>query len=95
MAYVIGPTCIGTIDRSCVEVCPADCIVGADDDLMLFIDPDECIDCSACLQPCPVDAIYPEDELPEKWREFADINRIYFKDRDRARVLVEAWVAAQ
>jgi|TARA_B110000971_G_C19581253_1_gene307459 ferredoxin len=29
---------------------------------MLFINPDECIDCGACLPECPVDAIYDTEE---------------------------------
>lgn len=28
----------------------------------LFINPDICIDCGACLPECPVDAIYPNEE---------------------------------
>ena len=41
---------------------------------MLVIDPTECIDCSACEAECPVEAIYPEDALPEKWLPFAQVN---------------------
>ena len=67
MAYVIDEPCIGTKDNSCVEVCPVDCIHPTPDEPdydavgMLFIDPDECIDCDACVEACPVDAITPED----------------------------------
>ena len=46
---------------------------------MYYIDPDECIDCGACVDPCPVDAIFPEDEVPEQWRDFIKINADYFK----------------
>ncbi|HEY1367737.1 MAG TPA: ferredoxin family protein [Gaiellaceae bacterium] len=72
MTYVIGEPCIDVKDRSCVDVCPVDCIheVGR----LLVIDPEECIDCGACEPECPVEAIYPEDALPEKWREFVAIN---------------------
>src|ERR1041384_7058635 len=48
---------------------------------MYYIDPDECIDCGACVDPCPVDAIFPEDEVPEQWRNFTQINADYFKNR--------------
>jgi ferredoxin len=41
---------------------------------MLLIDPDECIDCGACVPECPVEAIYPEDELPEDKKEWIEIN---------------------
>ena len=42
---------------------------------MLFIDPDECIDCDACKAECPVEAIFHEDEVPVPWKEFIDLNR--------------------
>ena len=64
---MIAEPCIGTKDNSCVEVCPVDCIhptpdeAGHDAVEMLFIDPDECIDCDACVEACPVDAIFAED----------------------------------
>lgn len=93
MTYVIGPTCIGTLDRSCVDVCPVDCIVGDEDDVMLFIDPDACIDCSACVEPCPVEAIYAEEELPKEWKDWTRINSLYFSDQDAARDLVKNWVS--
>jgi NAD-dependent dihydropyrimidine dehydrogenase PreA subunit len=72
LTYVIGEPCIDVKDRSCVDVCPVDCIheVGR----MLVIDPEECIDCGACEPECPVEAIFPEDALPDKWREFTPIN---------------------
>ncbi len=72
MTYVIGEPCIDVKDRSCVDVCPVDCIheVGR----MLVIDPEECIDCGACEPECPVEAIYPEDALPAKWEKFTAIN---------------------
>ena len=41
---------------------------------MLVIDPEECIDCGACEPECPVEAIFPEDALPEKWEPFVRIN---------------------
>ena len=62
MTYVIVEACIGVKDRACVDVCPVDCIYeGAD---MLYIHPDECIDCGACEPACPVKAIYNADDLP-------------------------------
>ena len=41
---------------------------------MLVIAPDDCIDCGACVDPCPVNAIYPEEEVPEKWRHYIALN---------------------
>jgi ferredoxin len=42
---------------------------------MLFIAPDECVDCDACVAECPVDAIFYEDNVPEVWKEFVALNR--------------------
>ena len=33
-------------------------------DQQMFIDPEHCVDCGACVPECPADAIYPEDMLP-------------------------------
>jgi NAD-dependent dihydropyrimidine dehydrogenase PreA subunit len=63
MTYVITEPCIGTKDQSCVEVCPVDCIYETGDHFM--INPEECIDCGACEPECPVEAIFPEDEVPD------------------------------
>ena len=46
----------------------------------LFIHPDECIDCGACEPVCPVKAIFTEDETPEPWKRFIDLNKQFFKD---------------
>ena len=53
MPFVITDPCIGTKDTACVDVCPVDCIHPRKDEPefkaapMLFIHPDECIDCGA------------------------------------------------
>jgi len=90
VTYVIGETCIDVKDKSCVEVCPVDCIIGTDEDRMLFIDPQECIDCGACVDPCPVDAIYAEEDLPPEGREYTEINSLYVRDPEAARERVAA-----
>jgi ferredoxin len=72
MTYIISEPCIDIKDRSCVDVCPVDCI--HEFDRMLIIDPEECIDCGACEPECPVEAIFPEDALPDKWEPFVKIN---------------------
>lgn len=80
MTYIIAEPCIGTKDASCVDVCPVDCIhprkdeEGFDAAEMLYIDPEVCIDCGACEPACPVQAIFPEDLLPEKWAKYYEIN---------------------
>ena len=72
MTYIIAEPCIDIKDRSCIDVCPVDCI--HEQERMLVIDPEECINCRACEPECPVEAIYPEDALPEKWQPFVRIN---------------------
>jgi ferredoxin len=72
MTYVIAEPCIDLKDKTCIDVCPVDCIYEAE--RMLVIDPGECIDCGACEPECPVEAIYPEDALPETWLPFVSIN---------------------
>ena len=79
MTFIICEPCVDVKDKACVEACPVDCIYGADTDKMLYIHPDECIDCGACEPVCPVTAIFPEDEVPEKWNEYIDMNKNYFK----------------
>jgi ferredoxin len=83
MPFVITDPCIGTKDTACVDVCPVDCIHPRKDEpefeaaTMLYIHPEECIDCGACEPECPVEAIFPEDALPEKWEPFVKINYAY------------------
>ena len=90
MAYVIAEPCIGVKDKSCVAVCPVDCIHEGTVDVdgvvydMLFIDPDECIDCGLCEPECPVDAIFMADEVPEQWKNFIQINTEFYKTGVRA-----------
>ena len=80
MTYVITELCIGTKDTSCVEVCPVDCIhptpvdPGFQTADMLFIDPEECIDCNLCVAECPAQAIFPEDDVPAQQRRFIALN---------------------
>ncbi|SEU32905.1 ferredoxin FdxA [Stigmatella erecta] len=72
MAYVVAEPCIKCKYTDCVEVCPVNCFYeGAN---FLVIHPDECIDCGACEPVCPTKAIYPETELPDKWKEYKTLN---------------------
>lgn len=72
MAYVVVENCIKCKYTDCVEVCPVDCFHEGPN--FLAIDPDECIDCGLCEPECPVDAIYPEEELPAEMEHFTQIN---------------------
>ena len=70
MPYIVTENCERCRFTECVEVCPVDCFWG--DKVMLYIDPDTCIDCGACEPVCPVQAIYPLEEMPadqEKWTQ--------------------------
>jgi len=64
MTFVVTGNCTRCRYTDCVVICPVDCFHG--DDEMLYIDPDGCIDCGACVPVCPVDAIYDEGGLPEE-----------------------------
>jgi ferredoxin len=84
MAFIITDPCIGTKDSACVDVCPVDCIHPRKDEPefeqapMLFIHPDECIDCGACVPACPVSAIYDSpDATPANQKDLIDANAIY------------------
>ena len=78
MTYVIGEPCVDVLDRACVEECPVDCIY--EGERMLYIHPDECVDCGACEPVCPVEAIYYEDDLPDKWQVYAGENARFFAE---------------
>ena len=72
MPYVVTEPCIKCKFTDCVAACPVDCFREGEN--FLVIDPDECIDCGACIPECPTEAIFEETELPEKWAEYVDIN---------------------
>ncbi len=72
MTYVVVDNCQKCRFTDCVTVCPVDCFHG--DEEMLYIDPDECIDCGACVPECPVQAIYDEADLPDDKQEWLQIN---------------------
>ena len=84
MTYIIGSPCIGTKDTACVDACPVDCIHpkkdedGFEETEMLYIHPEECIDCGACEPACPVTAIWPEDNVPDEEQKYIPVNYEYF-----------------
>ena len=67
-------------DKSCIEECPVDCIY--EGDRMLYIHPDECVDCGACEPVCPVEAIFYEDDVPAQWKDFTATNAAFFTEGD-------------
>ncbi len=72
MTYIVAEPCINCKYTDCVDVCPVDCFVEGEN--FLAINPDECIDCGACVPECPTEAIFEESELPEKWAEYIELN---------------------
>lgn len=72
MTYVVTEPCINCRYTDCAAVCPVDAFREGPN--FLTIDPIECIDCDACVPECPVEAIYPDDEVPEKWEHYIDLN---------------------
>jgi ferredoxin len=72
MTHVVAEPCFGCKYTDCVVVCPVECFY--EGEKMLYIHPDECIDCEACVPECPVEAIFHEDNVPEEWKDFTALN---------------------
>ena len=72
MAYVVTESCIKCKFTDCVDVCPVDCFREGPN--FLVIDPDECIDCAVCIPECPVNAILPEEDVPNDQLAFVNLN---------------------
>jgi ferredoxin len=75
MAYVVAEPCVKCKYTDCVAECPVDCFYEGVN--ILVINPDECIDCGACVPVCPTQAIFAEEDLPNKWSGYAAINAKY------------------
>ena len=74
MTYVVTEYCKDCKYTDCVEVCTFDCFPEGPD--MLYINPEECIDCNACVEECPVEAIYSDMDVPEKWQSYVLMNEL-------------------
>ena len=101
MPFVITDPCIGTKDTSCVDVCPVDCIHPRKDEpefeqaTMLYIHPEECIDCGACVPACPVSAIYDgHDSTPSSQKDLIAANDVYRNGDPDAMAKAEAIVSS-
>jgi NAD-dependent dihydropyrimidine dehydrogenase PreA subunit len=86
---VVTSPCIGTKDGACAKVCPVNCFYDAGE--MLVINPDECIGCQHCISECPVNAIFPIEDVPAHEESFIARNQDFFADKsseelDRLRV---------
>ncbi|MEK6606191.1 MAG: ferredoxin family protein [Myxococcota bacterium] len=81
MAYVVTRLCQGCKDTACATVCPVECFYEANAPSaelpdQLYIHPDECIDCDACVPECPWDAIYKEEDVPEIFKDDTALNKL-------------------
>ena len=76
MTYIITGSCVDLLDKTCVAECPVDCIY--EGERMMYIHPDECVDCGACEPVCPVDAIYFQDDLPRELTDYYRVNVEFF-----------------
>jgi ferredoxin len=74
MAHVVTTKCLGCKFTDCVEVCPVACFYELDG--QLIIHPEECIDCTACVAECPVEAIYAEGDLPAEFTANLESNAV-------------------
>lgn len=72
MTHVVTTACIGCKDTACASACPCDAFHEGPE--MLYINPENCIDCELCVAECPVEAIYLDDDLPEQRREDLILN---------------------
>jgi ferredoxin len=72
MPHIVTDACIRCKYGDCMKVCPVDCFRGGPN--MVVIDPELCIDCTKCVPECPVDAIYPQEELPSEMEGFVALN---------------------
>ncbi|MFQ3321288.1 MAG: ferredoxin [Candidatus Thalassarchaeaceae archaeon] len=72
MTHVVTSACVGHKYQDCVAVCPVEAFKESDN--YLVIDPDECIDCAACVPECPVDAIFADTDLPDEEEEWLQRN---------------------
>ena len=72
MAHIVTAPCNDCKYTDCCVVCPVECFY--QDEMMLYIDPVDCIDCEACVPECPVEAIFAEANAPAQWTSYIQLN---------------------
>jgi len=72
MTHVVCEPCNNCKYTDCVAVCPVECF--HEDEFILYIDPEECIDCGLCVPECPVEAIFADSDVPDKWESYVELN---------------------
>jgi len=73
MSYHVTQHCVDCKYTDCVTVCPVDAF--HEGERMVYINPDTCVNCDACVPACPVEAIFSEENLPAKFQEWIEINK--------------------
>ena len=72
MAHVVTSKCLGCKFTDCVEVCPVACFYELDGQLVIH--PEDCIDCTACVAECPVEAIFADGAVPAEFQANIELN---------------------
>jgi ferredoxin len=72
VSHIVTANCYDCKYTDCCVVCPVECFY--QDEMMLYIDPQDCIDCEACVPECPVEAIYAEANVPAQWTSYIQLN---------------------
>jgi len=98
MPFVIAEPCIGVKDKSCVEVCPVNCIYEGEDQ---FLHSSRRVHrLPGVRSRVPVQAIFPDNGVPEKWAGFTakeqgvlpEVTQAECPARDEALALLQEWV---
>ncbi len=79
MPHIVSRLCRDCKHTACVTVCPVDCFYipkNPANDLpdQLYISPEECIDCRACIPECPWEAIYEDIDMPAMFKDEHALN---------------------
>ena len=82
MTHVVTSACVNHKYQDCVAVCPVEAF--RELPTYLVIDPDECIDCGACIAECPVEAIFADTDVPEEEEAWIEKNEIECVDAEIA-----------
>ena len=73
MTYVVTEKCVDCKFTSCVSVCPVDAFHETPD--RLYINPETCIDCNACMDECPVEAVWLGSVISSQYQRKLNILR--------------------
>jgi len=72
LTYIVTEACVDCKYTDCAAVCPVEAFHELPD--RLYINPETCIDCDACVPECPVEAIFSEAALPVEFQAWLELN---------------------